>query len=412
MNYERRNMPGVDRISDLPRELKENILVRMPVKEAVRTCCLSKNWRVVWSSIPELVYDEHSISIPEIWQFEDTRKMVKFVDKFLLLHDGLIRKFVIADVKLCSRAVKRWTRVLLRKEIEEIQITSDICYNKRMWKVPPIFWNLQCLKEVVLSDCIIKLPCAFKGFKLLKSLSLERPDISECDLTKLIASCPLLENLNLCIDNIFSILIDALKLKQLRLNCIAVKNVCLRAPSIVRADLCFLNEELNPFESNLIDLLNCLPKLEMLELRGRLIRYLTYGRGLELSIKFYYLKSLHIRTNFGCQKEAAVVHQLFHHTPNLQELIISVSPDTYACAYKPEWDQSTVFERLKFVKIRECHKSAESVLSFLAFLLACTPVLLELSFEHKVGDHGVLRELVQLKRASKEAKFYDFKIIL
>ncbi|KAJ3705439.1 hypothetical protein LUZ61_009144 [Rhynchospora tenuis] len=406
MFYERRNIPVVDRISDLPRELKENILVRLPVREAVRTCCLSKNWRVVWSSIPELVYGE-------VRPYKDNKKVVNFFDKFLLLHNGFIRKFVISDVELCSRVVKRWMRVLLSKEIEEMQIIPDMFYNNRMWKVPSIFWNLQCLKEVDLSDCIIKLPLAFKGFKLLKSLCLEEPDISERDLTKLIASCPLLENLNLLIyRHRFRILIDALKLKQLTLNCCDVKNVCLRAPSIVRAELVFSTDQLNPIEIDLKDLLNSLPKLEMLELRGQLITYLTNGHGLELSTKFYHLKSLHIRMIFGCQREAAVVHQLFRHTPNLEELIISVSPRTDACAYKPEWDQSTVFEHLKFIKIRECHKSAESVLPFLAFLLASTPVLLELSLEPTVQDRGILQELVQLRRASKKAKFYDSKFIL
>ncbi|KAJ4813080.1 F-box/FBD/LRR-repeat protein [Rhynchospora pubera] len=288
-------------------------------------------------------------------------KMVKFVDKLLSFHHGSISKFVIADViELNNKALNRWMRVLSRKGIGKIKIPAQELYGRKKWKVPPVFWNLKCLKEVVLEHCVIKLPQAFEGFKLLKSLSLKQLDISDNDLTNLIASCPLLENLVLSIARSgMNIIIDALKLKHLRFSCYYFKHVNLRAPSAVKAVLYLSTDLLSPFGSNLTDLLNCLPKLEILELRSpSILRYLSYGCDLELSIKFDHLKSLYIHMNFGYQREAAVVHQLFRRAPNLEELSVSTLPKSYDIGSNLEkWDQSIVFEHLKFVKIRGLFKS-------------------------------------------------------
>ncbi|KAJ4745622.1 F-box/RNI/FBD-like domain protein [Rhynchospora pubera] len=305
-------MEELDRISDLPTELKENILVRLPVKEAVRTCCLSSNWRLAWSSIPEFVYDidKYSISTPDIlpheYRAEDPVKMVQFVDNFLASHDGSIRKFVIiADGMICSEALDRWIGVLLRKEIEEFRITFH-----NWWKVPSTFWNLQCLREVVLrcSKCTIELPRAFKGFKLLKSLGLSR--------------------------------------------------------------------------------------------------YLMYKYDMELSIKFYHLRTLLIKMNFACQREASVVRQLFRRAPNLQKLTVEEANIYYAytSVTSEEWAQYTVLENLKFVEINNFFDNHKAVLLFVEFLLASTPVLEELHFEKKINYPEFFQKLLRLKRTSKKAK--------
>ncbi|KAK4362110.1 hypothetical protein RND71_017351 [Anisodus tanguticus] len=46
-----------DRISDLPRNVIDRILVLLPVQDAARTCVLSKSWRYIWTMLPSLVLD-------------------------------------------------------------------------------------------------------------------------------------------------------------------------------------------------------------------------------------------------------------------------------------------------------------------------------------------------------------------
>ncbi|KAM0846121.1 hypothetical protein ACQ4PT_055885 [Festuca glaucescens] len=45
-----------DFISNLPDGLKDKILCCLPIKEAVATCLLSRNWRYTWTSMTELMF--------------------------------------------------------------------------------------------------------------------------------------------------------------------------------------------------------------------------------------------------------------------------------------------------------------------------------------------------------------------
>ncbi|PUZ47220.1 hypothetical protein GQ55_7G146700 [Panicum hallii var. hallii] len=47
-----------DRISDLPDSLLLQILMLLPLVEAVRTCVLSRRWRVAWTRLPRLAFDD------------------------------------------------------------------------------------------------------------------------------------------------------------------------------------------------------------------------------------------------------------------------------------------------------------------------------------------------------------------
>ncbi|KAL0011141.1 hypothetical protein SO802_006249 [Lithocarpus litseifolius] len=47
-----------DRISNLPTEIIENILLRLPLRDTVKTCVLSKNWNEKWKAVPQIVFDK------------------------------------------------------------------------------------------------------------------------------------------------------------------------------------------------------------------------------------------------------------------------------------------------------------------------------------------------------------------
>ncbi|XP_078157467.1 F-box/FBD/LRR-repeat protein At1g13570-like [Carex rostrata] len=385
----------------------------MPVREAVRTCCLSRNWRFAWSSIPELVYDERSNSILEDTNganlVENSVHMVEFVDKFLARHDGSIHKFVISDLEPCSEALNQWMEVLSRKGIEEMRITPHpLCRNK--WKVPSTFCNLQSLREVEFEKCMIELPQVLKGFKLLKSLKLEWVTINEGNLTKLISGCPVLENLSLFgLMHDMNITINAPRLKELHMICWDFNHVSLRTPALVRACLSLSTNILTPCKSNMTDMFDRLPNLESLCLNGRLTRYLTYAYGAKLSGRFNHLEKLYLEINFACKKEAAVARQFFQHAPNLEELTVKEAFVAYATE-PANWEQNIVFRHLKFLKIHyfENHKS---VLMFVKFLLENAPVLEKIQFEHEVKDIEFNKILVQLKRASSKVEIVNAGII-
>nr|XP_043639684.1 F-box/FBD/LRR-repeat protein At1g13570-like [Erigeron canadensis] len=54
---------STDRISTLPQSLIENILCLVPIKDAVRTSVLAREWRSKWTTIPKLVFSEYSFDL-------------------------------------------------------------------------------------------------------------------------------------------------------------------------------------------------------------------------------------------------------------------------------------------------------------------------------------------------------------
>ncbi|XP_066392417.1 putative F-box/FBD/LRR-repeat protein At4g03220 [Miscanthus floridulus] len=58
-----------DRISALPDSILHQILVLVPLVDAVRTCVLSRHWRGVWTRLPLLFFDD--VQAPRVSRFPD-----------------------------------------------------------------------------------------------------------------------------------------------------------------------------------------------------------------------------------------------------------------------------------------------------------------------------------------------------
>ncbi|OWM80804.1 hypothetical protein CDL15_Pgr006834 [Punica granatum] len=148
---------AVDRISDLPTHLMDQILVRLPIKEAVRTSILSTKWRYKWASIPELVFHNDLECHPI-----DGRRLVDIVDHVLRSHVGPTVKFEACHEDVYdSRTINRWILRLSRMHIGEF-----VFYNIH-WKGHRLSTRLFALRDLVhlqLSWCIIKLPVRFTDF--------------------------------------------------------------------------------------------------------------------------------------------------------------------------------------------------------------------------------------------------------
>ncbi|PON84268.1 F-box domain containing protein [Trema orientale] len=80
---------AVDRISSLPEFVLNHILSFLHIKDAARTCVLSKRWNCIWCSFPRLEFDQTTCikdeldSNPEY--MEQVREfMINVVDKSVL----------------------------------------------------------------------------------------------------------------------------------------------------------------------------------------------------------------------------------------------------------------------------------------------------------------------------------------
>lgn len=110
-----------DRISMLPREIQEIILCFLPIRDAVRTSILSKDWRHCWTMIPHRIFDRQF--------FSNKNKFVSAMNEVLLLHNGPILKFSLRfcdprSAKLVCDYISRWILLLSRNGIKQLTLEN------------------------------------------------------------------------------------------------------------------------------------------------------------------------------------------------------------------------------------------------------------------------------------------------
>ncbi|XP_050369100.1 F-box/FBD/LRR-repeat protein At1g13570-like [Argentina anserina] len=196
----------LDRISNLPDDLTQQILSYLPFKEAGRTSILSRHWRFQWAMLPSLAFDLF-IDDPYV------------VDHVLLLHDGPIHSFKPSTkYAMDIIAMDRWIRHLSKTPIKQFIVKG---YKRsrlyRPYVVPSSLFSCQHLTHLELSNCSLSLPPTFKGFRNLKTLDIQRAIVPQLELEKLIVYSLLLERLTVChLKDIARLKIDAPNLQFLK----------------------------------------------------------------------------------------------------------------------------------------------------------------------------------------------------
>ncbi|KAF7848178.1 hypothetical protein BT93_L2221 [Corymbia citriodora subsp. variegata] len=176
-------------INDLPEAILEHILSFVPIEDAVRTCVLSKNWRYLWTSYPNLELVE--------WAFSGREQFTNFVDRVLVLQSSSrIKRLVLScrDLGDASR-VNLWVSTAVKRNVEDFTVHLSI--------IPGNFILPHCLFSSAtltrLNLCILgalKLPCRI-WFPNLKVLHLEYITFVDKRSTEQLLSSPVLEELTL-----------------------------------------------------------------------------------------------------------------------------------------------------------------------------------------------------------------------
>ncbi|XP_059291010.1 putative F-box/LRR-repeat protein At3g44090 isoform X3 [Lycium ferocissimum] len=109
-----------DLLSNLPKNALDGILVRLPLREAVRTSILSKKWRYTWCKLPELTLDETLWETPADagslrWGRDltfVTSNFTKIMYHILTLHAGPITKFTLSISMLLVLEINHVMKVI------------------------------------------------------------------------------------------------------------------------------------------------------------------------------------------------------------------------------------------------------------------------------------------------------------
>ncbi|KAI3812199.1 hypothetical protein L1987_16906 [Smallanthus sonchifolius] len=176
-NYSPENYTGEDRISDLPDAILHHILLLLPIKTIVQTSILSKRWRTLWYTFPDLDFTSMIPSGPAL-----TTKIVNLknfgngnvITRILSLRDKL------SDVRslrfnacMSFSGLQALIRHAVRLSVQELDIrveTSDI------FNFPRSIITHDCLRVLKMKAYpSFRLPPSRimrSGFQTLQTLSL------------------------------------------------------------------------------------------------------------------------------------------------------------------------------------------------------------------------------------------------
>lgn len=322
---------GPDSISDLPQSIIESILVKLPIRDAVKTSILSSKWRYKWASMSHLVFDEKSVPSCNDREVAE-QSFVKFIAGTLFLHQGSIHKFQITNPNLqtCPE-IDQWILFLSRNDIKELILELG---EGEFFRVPSCLFNCKKLTRLEVSRCELDPPLSFKGFMYLKCLNLHQVLISPDAIQSLISNCPLLESLSLSYVDSLALTVRAPNLKHLCLEG-EFKDICLEdTPLLVEIYLAmYMTDDIaEQFEQsskcNFVKFLGGVPNLEKLVGLIDFTKYLSIGNDPRpRPIMYNKLETIELyQVSFEDMKEILVVLRLITSSPNLKELQISVSP--------------------------------------------------------------------------------------
>lgn len=174
-----------DRISQLPDGILCHILSFLPIKCALATCILSSRWRFVWTSLPNLCFDERLHMRPVHGQHmgyifrkdgfcfsEDPNPVFEnFVTRVLLLtNPTAIRKFSLDCWELTDLThFRSWVDSIIMRNVRKIELFLG---SHKLVRLPESICTLTTLEVLKLySDFVIKIPPSRLCFPSLKVLS-------------------------------------------------------------------------------------------------------------------------------------------------------------------------------------------------------------------------------------------------
>ncbi|XP_060214962.1 F-box/FBD/LRR-repeat protein At1g13570-like [Lycium barbarum] len=407
----------VDILSILPDKAIDNILMRLPLREAVRTSILAKTWRYIWCRLPQLELDE---SLWNLSQSSDpTPRFKDIVYHFLTLHEGPVTKFTFSIPNLKSYPkLDNLIYFLSRNDIQHLVLELPPVPGDR-YKLPSSIFTCLQLRNLTLESCLIPLPpSAFKGFDKLISLELSYVKIPSKFLKSLISSCPLLDKLVLRIaESSYVIEINAPMLKSFHffgdIRCICLKTI----PRLSKLSLwcCEYLERSGKFD--IAKFFEPISGLDDLHLDNHCVEFLARAGGAvskRLPFDLNCVKHLYLHCSYlGKLDIISCAFCLIRSFPCLQYMEIQVvdyndnNIPALECL-EVEAFSDVIFDHLREVKLRNTVGSKREM-QLIKLLLAKSPVLVKMVIEASwfvktSATIKILKELTKFQRASPKAE--------
>ncbi|KAK8493989.1 hypothetical protein V6N11_037528 [Hibiscus sabdariffa] len=219
---------SIDLLSELPEDLLVRILCLLSLKEALRTCVLSRKWRDLCQFFSGSLNFDASKTLKS-----DPKKLLKERDDYV---ESVNRFFsshkagTIAELRVCfgltqqhRRYIYRWIEIALMKKCERLELDFEPCRLNH----PRDSENFRLGHKFSSSS----------ETRFLTSLCLKHVDVSGRVLEFFLSNCPLLETLHVSHSEELthiSVCGSSLRLKYLHISfCKCIKSIEVYAPNLV-----------------------------------------------------------------------------------------------------------------------------------------------------------------------------------
>ncbi|KAM0833343.1 hypothetical protein ACQ4PT_064318 [Festuca glaucescens] len=178
-----------DALLSLPPEVLDDILIRIGIRDAIRTSALSRAWRRRWEELSSL-----DLCFPLSGDDEGARKGLGAFDGVLLRCPGRVQRFCADLDNTYAGRIHDWLRVLSRRGVEILSLS----FGDGFPALPSSVFSCGRITSLSLCGCSIPpLPPGFVAFpelRILVLMNVRLHDSGEYRLEEIIGKSPLLEN--------------------------------------------------------------------------------------------------------------------------------------------------------------------------------------------------------------------------
>ncbi|CAM8904511.1 unnamed protein product [Rhodiola kirilowii] len=395
------------KISDLPSNIIECILARLPIRDAVATSVLCKEWRHKWTRIPNLVFDNEFVNNLISFQYSN------IIDKIMLRHIGPIHKFVLHIPSICNNLdLLSWMHFISQKEVKELTIHA----RSAQIKLPSYIFNCHELQSFEIHVRVLDFhpPLDFVGFCNLRRLAMLGL-LDGTQISNLISKCPLLERFVVnCVADGCTLVIDAPRLVNLRTDCLLTTFLKLKnVQNLIGITLGFGPLGTKKF-CELFDIFGSLPNVrEVILINLRTINDMPRDAPTSLPTTLHNHSRLTLH-NLGISSPQCICFILciFKSSPNLRKLNIRIHPSAYISEEDAlqlldmKIKEPQTLNSLLTVTIKGLLGSRVEIM-FIKLILSSTPVLETMYLTGNIvkeAEFTLMSELLKCKRPSPQAQ--------
>ncbi|KAF9599291.1 hypothetical protein IFM89_036589 [Coptis chinensis] len=187
---------GKDRFSTLPSTLLQYILSFIPTKEVVATSILSTRWKYLWTSHPNLIFDEGIADEDPV----EKKKFVDFVDRVLTLHaESNIKTLSITCKDPDQSRIDAWISAAVQHKVQELNLDVNVKECLSFVLLPELVCRSDSLSILELQSnlgIVIATPFSLPNLKILHLHSvLYSSTLPKKAKQPLLLNCPVLSEL-------------------------------------------------------------------------------------------------------------------------------------------------------------------------------------------------------------------------